>query len=37
MYLRAQVFFWVKPYITLVYTSKIKFYRVYVVWVIHRI
>ena len=25
---------WEKPYITLVYTSKIKPYRVYVVWVI---
>ena len=27
-------FFWEKPYITLVVTSKIKPYRVYVVWVI---
>ena len=37
MYLVKKVpkcLFWEKPYITLVVTSKIKPYRVYVVWVI---
>ena len=29
----SKCLFWGKPYITLVYTSKIKPYRVYVVWV----